>query len=651
MISTDKQTSPLVLVTGATGYVGSRLLRELERRHVRTRCLVRRPETFSVCGGAGTDVAGGDVLDVDSLRSALRGVHTAYYLVHSMDASGQFEDLDRRAAANFAEAAAECGVERIIYLGGLADEQTELSPHLRSRHEVGQVLRSTGVPVIEFRASIVIGSGSLSFEMIRALVERLPVMIAPRWVAVPAQPIAISDLLEYLLQARDVEVDGSATFEIGGADRVSYGELMKQYARTRGLRRLIVPVPVLTPRLSSLWLGLVTPLYARVGRKLIDSIRHPSIVHDHAARRAFDVRPMDHRQAIATALFEEDTAYAEFEHSAAPPEPAPGVAARRGALGRFFDTRTVLVNRPPERVFAAIERIGGETGWYYGDWLWQLRGLMDRLVGGVGLRRGARGDELQVGDTLDCWRVVALQPARRLRLAAEMKLPGRAWLEFEVHRQGQFSRLRQTAEFDPRGVLGRAYWYLVYPLHQLVFGGMVRGIAAAGLVEGSVRPNPVRRGLWTQVLMLIGLLILCFAAAGVGAALTATSLDSWYPTLAKPSWNPPNWVFGPVWSLLYATMSVAAFLVWRRSDPHSGSAPWVLFAVQLALNVAWSGIFFGLRQPGWALAEIVVLWIAIAATMIAFAQRSRWAGWLLAPYLAWVSFAGVLNFAIWQLNA
>jgi uncharacterized protein YbjT (DUF2867 family) len=474
---TGAKNSPpdrLILLTGATGYVGSQLFDRLASAGYRVRCLARRPEALSFLGPS-VEIVAGDVLDVASLRNALAGVHTAFYLIHSMDRGEGFEDLDRRGAENFARAASAANVQRIVYLGGLADPEHPLSPHLRSRHEVGQLLRSTGVPVVELRASIVIGSGSISFEMIRALVERLPVMIAPRWVSVQAQPIAISDLLSYLQRAIEIEVDGSKTFEIGGSDRVAYGDLMRQYARQRGLRRLIIPVPVLTPRLSSLWLALVTPLYARVGRMLIESIRHPSIVKDDSALRAFSIVPMDHVRAIAEALAGEDT---EWSHARSGVRRRQSPALNAVHATRLFDTRVIQINRPAEQVFAAVERIGGKVGWYYGDWLWRVRGLLDQLVGGIGLRRGRLDPvHLHVGDTVDCWRVEAIEPAHRVRLAAEMKLPGRAWLEFEIENHGCQCELRQTAEFDPRGLLGRAYWYLVYPLHQVVFAGMLRGIA------------------------------------------------------------------------------------------------------------------------------------------------------------------------------
>jgi uncharacterized protein YbjT (DUF2867 family) len=389
----------------------------------------------------------------------MAGVDTAYYLVHSMASPQSFEVQDRNAAQEFADAARQAGVRRIIYLGGLGHGADKLSAHLRSRHEVGEILRSTGVPVIEFRASVVIGSGSLSFEMIRALVERLPVMIAPRWVSVAAQPIAIADLISYLLAALDLPLKGSRIFEIGGSDQVSYGGLMQEYARQRGLRRFVISVPFLTPRLSSLWLGLVTPLYVRVGRKLVDSICHATIVEDPSARTQFKIRPCGFREAIATAL------NAEGQHL-------------------MTDSRTVHVNVSPTKAFAAIRRIGGPTGWYYANWLWQLRGRLDSLFGGVGLRRGRRDpDSLRVGDPVDFWRVEVIEPGRRLRLAAEMKLPGKAWLEFEVIGDSTGSLIRQTATFDAKGVLGRAYWYSVFPLHEFVFGGMLRGIAERGRMD------------------------------------------------------------------------------------------------------------------------------------------------------------------------
>jgi len=470
-----------VLLTGATGYVGGRLLRALEAEGIPLRCLARRVEHLAGRVGPGTEVFQGDVLDRASLDRALSGVRAAYYLVHSMGSPGQFEEQDRRGAENFGAAARDAGVRRIIYLGGLGESRSGLSPHLRSRHETGEALRVSGVPVIEFRTSIILGSGSLSYEMIRALVERLPVMICPRWVRVKTQPIAIEDVILYLTSALEVPCVSSRIFEIGGADQVSYAEIMMEYARQRGLRRLLIPVPFLTPYLSSLWLGLTTPVYARVGRKLIESLRNPTVVTDASANEVFALQPMGLRRAIERARHNEDREFAATRWSDA----SSAAGAQRAWVGvqlgtRLIDTRSIHVAAPPSAAFAPIRRIGGEQGWYYADWLWRVRGFLDLLVGGVGLRRGRRDPEqLAVGDVLDFWRVEAYEPDQRLRLWAEMKVPGRAWLEFEVQADagGRGSTIRQTAVFDPAGLLGQLYWYGIYPLHARVFQGMLEGIA------------------------------------------------------------------------------------------------------------------------------------------------------------------------------
>lgn len=470
-----------VLLTGATGYIGGRLLRSLEARGERVRCLTRRPEALLGRVGPGTEVVFGDVLDPDSLGGGFAGVDVAFYLVHSMGAKEDFEVQDRVAAANFARAAAAAKVRRIIYLGGLGNPDQTLSKHLRSRQETGDVLREHHPQVIEFRASIVIGSGSLSFEMIRALVERLPIMICPLWVNVKAQPIAVEDLLEYLISAIDLPVAQSQIYEIGGPDRASYGQIMREYARQRGLRRWMIPVPFLTPYLSSLWLGLVTPLYARVGRKLVESLRNPTLLSSNLAARTFALHPRPLAEAIARAIANEDKEIAQTRWSDA--ISSAGSPARWGGRrfgSRLVDSRTAHVGVRPEAAFTPIRRIGGQTGWYFANWLWWLRGFLDLLVGGVGLRRGRRDPEqVYVGDVLDFWRVEVFDPPRRLRLRAEMKLPGRAWLEFEVTGDERGSVIRQTAEFDPLGLPGLMYWYGVYPLHQWVFAGMLRGIARA----------------------------------------------------------------------------------------------------------------------------------------------------------------------------
>jgi uncharacterized protein YbjT (DUF2867 family) len=474
-----------ILVTGATGYVGGRLLRVLLEQGRRVRCLARRPE--AIADQPGLEVVAGDVLDPDSVARALVGVDVAYYLVHSMGSTSDFAELDRRAATIFAEAARDAGVRRIIYLGGLGSG-ANLSVHLASRQEVGTLLGSTGVETIEFRASIVIGSGSLSFEMIRSLTERLPVMITPRWVDTRAQPIAIEDVLAYLVAAIDLDSNGSEVFEIGGADIATYSELMREYARARGLRRVLVRVPVLTPRLSSLWLGLVTPVYARVGRTLIESLPHETVADDSRALERFAIRPRGYREAIARSLRNEDRDIAETRWSDALSAGVrgarpPGASARR----RLVDSRVVGVPMLPAAAFTPVRRIGGANGWYYGNALWQLRGFLDVLVGGVGLRRGRRDPEMPaVGSALDFWRVEAYEPDRLLRLRAEMRMPGRAWLQFEVEGDESGSTIRQTAIFDPVGLAGLLYWYGLLPLHNFVFRGMLDGIArqAALAVRG-----------------------------------------------------------------------------------------------------------------------------------------------------------------------
>ena len=470
---------PLILLTGATGYVGGRLLKALQAAGSPVRCLVRRPDFLAPRVNADTELVQGDCLDAASLPAACAGVHTAYYLVHSMGSTGDFTEQDRTAAANFGAAAHAAGVQRIIYLGGLGNAGGRLSTHLRSRHETGEALRASGVPVIELRASIILGSGSLSFELIRALVERLPVMLCPRWVRTPAQPIAIEDVLAYLLAAIELPRGQDGIFEIGGADRVSYAGIMNEYARQRGLRRLMIPVPLLTPRLSSLWLGLTTPLYARVGRKLIESVENETTVQDDRALRVFPIRPMGLRQAIERAMLNEDQEYAATRWSDA--ISSAGLPPSWGGIRfgtRLVDSRAVHLPVSAAVAFAPIRRIGGSTGWYYGNWLWRLRGFIDLLFGGAGMRRGRRHpQELAVGDTVDFWRVAAYEPDRRLRLVAEMKLPGRAWLEFEVEPDADGTTIRQTAVFDPTGLLGLLYWYAIYPLHARVFAGMLRGVA------------------------------------------------------------------------------------------------------------------------------------------------------------------------------
>lgn len=435
--------------------------------------------------GTEIEIVQADVHKPESLRTALQHVNTAFYLIHSMGSSTHFEQADADAARLFGAIAKEQGVQHIIYLGGLGDESAKLSAHLHSRHEVGQILKESGIPVTEFRASIIIGSGSLSFEMIRALVERLPVMITPRWVDTLAQPIAINDVLEYLIAAATAPVTPakSCVYEIGGADQVSYRNLMFAYAEIRGLKRRMISVPVLTPRLSSLWLGLVTPLYARIGRKLVESLKYPTICQDQSALNDFPIQPQGYREAIRNALINEDRACAETKWSdslSSCGTPHSWAGVRFG--NRLVDTRKRHVSLTPSEAFAPIVKIGGENGWYFANGLWKLRGWIDLLFRGPGMSRGRRNPEqLQIGDTLDCWRVENINVPNRLRLRAEMKLPGRAWLEFTVEENETGSTITQTATFDPRGLSGIFYWYSVYPLHEIIFAGMLNAIAKKAL--------------------------------------------------------------------------------------------------------------------------------------------------------------------------
>jgi uncharacterized protein YbjT (DUF2867 family) len=398
----------------------------------------------------------------------MQGVETAYYLVPSVAPATARED-DHRAAAAFAETARQAGVRRIIYLGGLG----------ANGRDVGRLLAESGVPTIELRAFIIIGSGSLSFEMLRALTEKFPVILAPRWFRTRTQPIAIEDVVAYLLEA--LRLDTGGVFEIGGADQVSYADLIRDYARARGLRRLLVPFPMMARGLSSYCLGLLTPLYARAARKVIDSLHGDAAMSNGHAREAFAVRPRGVREAIERALRHEDRQFAETRWSdalSAPEQTNRWGGVRVGA--RLVESRALRLPCAPAAAFRPIRRIGGTTGWYYANWLWRLRGFLDVLIGGVGLRRGRRDPEWpHPGDTLDFWRVEAYEPDRLLRLYAEMKVPGRAWLQFEVEGGNSQSTVRMTAIFDPAGLTGLLYWYSLYPLHKLIFTGMLRKMAAA----------------------------------------------------------------------------------------------------------------------------------------------------------------------------
>jgi uncharacterized protein YbjT (DUF2867 family) len=485
-----------VLVTGATGYVGGRLVPRLLDAGHRVRVLVRDPSRLQ--GRSWLDrveVITGDVLRPETLRPALRGIGAAYYLVHSLAAGGGYSERDTAAARHFAEAARDAGVGRIVYLGGLGDPAAELSEHLRSRQGTGDALREAGVPVTELRAAVIVGSGSLSFELIRYLAERLPVMICPRWVYTKIQPIAIRNVLDYLVAALDQPESAGRVVEIGGADVVTYGEMMTGYAEVRGLTRRLIPVPVLTPRLSSYWVHLVTPIPASIAQPLIEGLRNEVIVRDDAARRLFpEIQPFDYRTAVRLALDRVEAGEVETMWDDALVttlgERAPVVLTERE--GMHIERRQRVVNAPPEAVYREFVSLGGERGWLVMDWAWKLRGAADRLVGGVGMRRGRRDPhDLRVGDALDFWRVEALEPGTLLRLRAEMKLPGRAWLQFVARPQPDGRTvLTQTAFFDAKGLFGLAYWYGAYPFHAVIFDQMIERLARDAEARRAERAAP-----------------------------------------------------------------------------------------------------------------------------------------------------------------
>jgi uncharacterized protein YbjT (DUF2867 family) len=486
-----------IAVTGATGYIGGRLVPNLLGAGHHVVCLARTPRKLDdLPWRSEVEVRRCDVLNREELFTSLQGCDAAFYLVHSMGAHSDFADADRVGAANFAAAAEGNNLRRIVYLGGLGSGE-ELSPHLASRQEVGEVLASGATPVTELRAAVVIGSGSVSFEMLRYLTEVLPIMTTPRWVETKCQPIAIRDVLSYLVAALEDE-PGSHVYEIGGPDIVSYRDMMQEYAEVAGLRRrIIIPVPVLSPQLSSLWIGLVTPLPVGVARPLVDSLRNEVTVRDDSAR-SFGIEPMPLRESIERALERTGELEVPSRWSDASTSPAVPFAWDPEWSGGtlLVDRQTVTTAADPASLFWAFSRIGGSVGYYTYNWAWQVRGLLDVLVGGVGLRRGRRHPEdVRLHDTIDFWRVSALSPGEHLQLSAEMRLPGEAWLEWRAAASddGDGAVLRQNAYFRPRGLAGRLYWYAMLPFHHLIFGRMARKIAEAA--ERRSTSGAARRGV------------------------------------------------------------------------------------------------------------------------------------------------------------
>jgi uncharacterized protein YbjT (DUF2867 family) len=474
-----------ILITGATGYIGGRLVPYLLEKGYPLRLLVRDPERLKGRPWENqVEIVQGDVLKPETLVKAMAEVRAAYYLIHSMSGHEDFHQRDLDAARNFSAAAKTVGVEQIIYLGGLGDPQADLSKHLKSRQETGLALKESGVPVTEFRAAIIVGSGSISFEMIRYLTERIPIMVCPRWVFTRVQPIGITDVLAYLAAALEAPESRGKVVEIGGKDVITYGKMMSGYAEIRGLKRYLIPVPVLSPRLSSHWVHWMTPVPAEIARPLVEGLRNEVVVNDNNASHLFpEIHPEGYGDSVRKALAnlevgEVATRWTDSLVSSQGDQPSVNLKTREGII---IEQRQVSVNAAPEQVFRTFSCLGGDMGWLYYDWAWQIRGLMDRLLGGVGLRRGRRDPlALRCGDAVDFWRVESIQEEKEkyvLRLRAEMKVPGKAWLQFETSSlDNGKAQLTQTAFFAPKGLSGFLYWYALYPVHSLIFSGLIRKI-------------------------------------------------------------------------------------------------------------------------------------------------------------------------------
>jgi uncharacterized protein YbjT (DUF2867 family) len=478
-----------VLVTGATGYIGGRLVPRLLADGHAVRAMTRSASRLRDMPWVDrVQVVEGNVLTAGDLARALEGVDVAYYLVHSIGSGQSFEDTDREAATAFAAAAYAAGVSRIVYLGGLTPQNEELSPHLRSRSEVGDILLGSGVPTAVLQAAVILGSGSASFEMLRYLTERLPAMITPRWVRTRIQPIAVRDVLRYLAASAVLPADVHRRFDIGGPEVLTYVEMMQRYAAVAGLRRrVIVPVPFLSPKLSAHWVNVVTPVPAAIAKPLVRSLVNEVVCRERDIASYIPDPPeglLGFDESVRLALqrvrdAQVETRWSSASWPGAPSDPLPTDPDWAGG-SLYTDLRRSVVAARPAALWQVIEGIGGENGWYSLPIAWAARGLMDRLVGGVGLRRGRRDrNRLYVGESLDFWRVEEVVPGSLLRLRAEMRLPGAAWLELSVEVVDGRTEYVQRALFHPRGLAGHAYWWSVAPFHGVVFGSMVRNIRAA----------------------------------------------------------------------------------------------------------------------------------------------------------------------------
>jgi uncharacterized protein YbjT (DUF2867 family) len=474
-----------ILLTGVTGYVGGRLLTLLAQQGHHIKALVRDRGRAPPMP-PGVEIVQGDALDGQSLLSAMEEVDVAYYLIHGM--GGDPKDFTQRevlAASNFAEAARQKGVKRIIYLGGLGQQEDKLSLHLRTRHLTGEVLRCSGIPVTEFRAGVIIGAGAYSFEILRYLTERLPILLCPRWVRTKAQPIAIRDVLRYLVDCLNVPECTGKIIEIGGKDVLTYEDMIRRYANIRHLRRWLIPLPFLSPRLSALWIDLVTPIPSQIARFLVDGLRNEVIVTNDLAKQLFPFEPISYDEAVELALKRIEAGTVETTWSGSStvfslPAQAAELPETLGSReGMIIESYQKVVHCPIEHLWKTVIAIGGGNGWPYANLLWVLRGVMDRMMGGIGMRRGRRSQtSLRVGDVVDFWRVEACEEPHLLRLRAEMKLPGQGWLQFSLLRiDDTHCRLVQTCFYEPKGLSGQLYWDLFLPFHKCIFPGMVRNLA------------------------------------------------------------------------------------------------------------------------------------------------------------------------------
>ena len=477
----------VILVTGATGYVGGRLVPKLLEAGQRVRCLVRDPSRLQGRPWLNkVEVVHGDALSPESLAAAMKDVSVAYYLIHGMQGGKASAERDLQAARNFSEAADEASLERIIYLGELVDPTADLSPYLRARHETGYILRCGRVPVTEFRAGMIVGSGSALFEMIRYLTEREPLLVCPAWFYSQAQPIAIRDVLSYLVESLKFPDSAGRVIEIGGPSRLTYAEMLLGYAAERNLKRWLIPTPFHAPRLSAYWVHMVTPIHWRVVAPLIEGLRAKLIVRDNAAKKVFPhIQPINYQTAVHLALGRIQRDNVETSWSDALVVSMGDFKPYQFSVeeGMFIERRQVLLDLQPEDVFRAYTGIGGERGWLYMDWSWAIRGWMDKAIGGVGLRRGRRHpDEITTGESLDFWRVENIEKNRLMRLRAEMKVPGKAWLEFESAPQDGKTLLIVTAYFAPYGLPGFLYWYAMWPFHKFIFDGLAQQLASRARV-------------------------------------------------------------------------------------------------------------------------------------------------------------------------